>query len=191
MPVINGKTLLAKSPIRGMASRKLKVHGRSYGLSEVGYDIRVKQDVDFIPPDPIWFTELTHGGQGNMTDSFYHELLRETFYGYTLVDGQRMLGRKALASTIEKFDMPPNLWGELRNKSTNVRQFFDATLGTDIEPGWRGWLTLEIVFHGTERLTLPAGCPIAKVVFHEIVEPIPYEDKYQDQEDEPVPARFV
>ena len=79
MPVINGKTLLAKAPIQGMASHKLKANGRSYGLSEVGYDIRVKQDVDFIPPDPIRFAELTHDGQGNKTDNYYHELLREAF----------------------------------------------------------------------------------------------------------------
>jgi dCTP deaminase len=43
--IINGKTLLRAAPLDPMLDCKMKAHGVSYGLSEAGYDIRIKQDV--------------------------------------------------------------------------------------------------------------------------------------------------
>ena len=54
--IINGATLLLARPIKDMIGEKVKVHGRSYGLSEVGYDFRMKQRVRFFPPNA--FTAL-------------------------------------------------------------------------------------------------------------------------------------
>ena len=136
----------------------------------MGYDIRLKQKVIFEPP--IFGGKTLH-----------------QFHGFTSVNDHINLGRTALASSVEEFSMPNGLWGELRNKSSLARQFVDATIGTDVEPGWSGFLTIEIIFHGSKPLTLPAGCPIAKVVFHEIKEKTLYQGKYQNQENEPVPVR--
>lgn len=47
--VINGKALLELEPIKGMLRHKDKAHGVSHGLSEAGYDIRIKQQVIFYP----------------------------------------------------------------------------------------------------------------------------------------------
>jgi dCTP deaminase len=61
---------------------------------------------------------------------------------------------------------------------------------TVIEPGWKGFLTLELVYHGQDELHIPAGSGIAQVIFHEISVPAQYEGKYQNQEDRPVEAEF-
>ena len=47
--IINGKTLLHAAPMDPMLDSKLKAHGVSYGLSEAGYDIRIKQAVTLHP----------------------------------------------------------------------------------------------------------------------------------------------
>ena len=163
MSVINGKTLLAKSPIRGMASRKLKVHGTSYGLAEAGYDIRIKQEIIFKP---------------GMT------------MGPTIeVNGQLEHGRFTLASAIEEFDMPADLVGVVHDKSTWARQGL-SVFNTVIEPGFKGGLTLELVFHGSKELTIPAGSGIAQVIFTTLAHDARYEGKYSGQSTDPEPARF-
>lgn len=49
MTVVNRTRLLEAKPMRPMAHFKLRDHGVSYGLSEAGYDIRIKQDVTLYP----------------------------------------------------------------------------------------------------------------------------------------------
>ena len=39
--IVNGKQLLAASPIVGMLTGKEKAGGVTYGLAEVGYDVRI------------------------------------------------------------------------------------------------------------------------------------------------------
>ena len=163
MPVINGKTLLAKAPIRGMASRKLKAHGTSYGLVEAGFDIRVRQEIIFKP---------------GMT------------MGPTIeVNGQLEHGRFTLASAIEEFDMPTDLVGVVHDKSTWARQGL-SVFNTVIEPGFKGGLTLELVFHGNKELIIPAGSGIAQVIFTTLAHDARYEGKYSGQSTDPEPARF-
>ena len=189
MPVINGKTLLAKAPIRGMIPHKLKAHGTSYGLVEAGFDIRIKQEVNFIPPDPVRLAELAYDGQNPYTDEYYRVLLHEAFYGYTLVDGKKTLGRMVLASSVEEFDMPADLVGVVHDKSTWARQGL-SVFNTVIEPGWKGFLTLELVFHGNKDVVIHAGAGIAQVIFTSLAHDASYEGKYQHQADMPVPSIF-
>ena len=163
MPVINGKTLLAKSPIRGMYPSKMKDHGVSWGLGEAGYDIRIKQEIKFRP--------LMLGPQIE-------------------VDGEIEFGRFCIASAIEEFNMPADLVGIVHDKSTWARQGL-SVFNTVIEPGWKGFLTLELVFHGSKEITIPAGAGIAQVIFSSLAHDAAYDGKYQDQKDEPVPSRFT
>jgi len=60
---------------------------------------------------------------------------------------------------------------------------------TVIEPGWEGWLTLELVYHGWKPLHIPAGAGIAQVIFHQTTDRAAYTGKYQNQPDEPVKAK--
>ena len=45
--IINGSELLKRAPIKRMINEKMRQHGVSWGLSEAGYDIRVKQYIEF------------------------------------------------------------------------------------------------------------------------------------------------
>ena len=47
--IINGKSLLRCKPLTPMLDSKQREHGVSYGLSEAGYDVRIKQDVRLSP----------------------------------------------------------------------------------------------------------------------------------------------
>lgn len=98
------------------------------------------------------------------------------------------LKRFALASTVERFTMPECLVGIVHDKSTWVRRGL-SVFNTVIEPGWHGWLTLELVYHGIRPIRIPAGAGIAQVLFHRIDTPASYAGKYQGQPDRPVSAR--
>jgi dCTP deaminase len=171
--IVNRVSLLAQSPIKEMEAEKLREHGVSYGLAEVGYDIRLKQDVEFHPP--IWHA---------MNDS----LVRPAC---VVLDGQLTKGTNfTLASAMEEFALPNDLMGVVHDKSTWARQGL-SVFNTVIEPGWKGFLTLELVYHGRQPLHLPSGAGIAQVVFHRLSNPASYEGKYQDQADQPVNSMFA
>ena len=144
--ILNQEGLLRASPVKPMSRNKVKDLGVSFGLSEAGYDVRIKQSVTLHP-----FRKFT------------------------------------IASTFEYFEMPNNLVAIVHDKSTWARLGL-SVFNTVIEPGWRGWLTLELVYHRWWPLTIPAGAGIAQVIFHELREPASYGGKYQDQPNAPVKA---
>lgn len=90
--IINGKSLIEAAPIKSMINNKMRQNGVSFGLSEAGYDIRIKQDVRFDD------------------------------YSGVIVDGVYSTGSFTLASAIDEFQMPPNLVGIVHDKSTWARQ---------------------------------------------------------------------
>lgn len=168
--IVNGSSLFQAAPIKNMLPFKEKGFCSSHGLAEAGYDIRLKQDVQFttnfngharVPVAKVWDYGGWHQSEG-------------TF---------------ALASALEEFDMPDNLVGVVHDKSTWARQGL-SVFNTVIEPGWKGFLTLELVYHRPgETLHLPAGTGIAQVLFHRLENTAVYNGKYQNQEDKPVAAR--
>lgn len=96
----------------------------------------------------------------------------------------------ALASTLEHFVMPPDMLAIVHDKSTWARLGL-SVFNTVIEPGWRGWLTMELSNRGPHTLRLKKGWPIAQVVFHRVEGRVSQygDSKYQDQERGPVEAR--
>jgi len=96
----------------------------------------------------------------------------------------------AIASTVEHFVVPSDLLLLVKDKSSWARDGL-SVFNTVIEPGWHGWLTLELVNHSDTTLTIRAGDPIAQIIFQRLEEPTidAYRGKYQGQADEPVPAR--
>lgn len=165
--IINGKTLLEYAPIIPMESVKIRQHGVSYGLSEAGYDIRIKQEVGFerclYPAGYFW----------------------NIYVDGSLVDTDTKF---CIASTIEQFQMPPDLVGVVHDKSTWARQGL-SVFNTVIEPGWSGYLTLELVHHGNQNLLIPAGAGIAQVVFSKTSDKADYgSGKYQNAGDFPQEA---
>jgi dCTP deaminase len=95
----------------------------------------------------------------------------------------------ALSSSMEYFNIPDYLAMRIMDKSTWARQ--GIVLQTTIaEPGWKGYLTLEITNHSRNLITIQAGDPIAQVIFELLDEPTdtPYRGKYQNQKQGPQPA---
>ena len=103
------------------------------------------------------------------------------------VDLEYQPGNFTLASAIEEFQMPDHLVGIVHDKSTWARKGM-SVFNTVIEPGWKGFLTIELVYHGRGELHIPAGSGIAQVLFHEVAVNAAYDGKYQNQADKPVEA---
>lgn len=94
-----------------------------------------------------------------------------------------------LGSTIERFVMPDNVLAQVADKSSLARKGL-SVFNTIIEPGWEGWLTVELVNHSEKTIELLAGQPIAQVVFRytDFSVESPYQGKYNVQPDCPVPS---
>ena len=163
--ICNRNSLLALAPIKHMRPTKEAAHGVSFGLGEAGYDIRIKQRIVF--------------------SSLYNQ---RTVHVADRIDGDTKPGRFTIASAMEEFDMPSNLVGIVHDKSTWARRGL-SVFNTVIEPGWKGFLTLELVYHGDDTLVIPAGAGIAQVVFHHTTNEAEYTGRYQDQADTPVAAK--
>lgn len=165
MTVVNRTYLRQAAPIVDMIDHKVSgPGGTSFGMSEAGFDIRIKQSFTFTK-----------------TDSNHRLVLMDSPDGYRVVTD----GRFTLASAIEEFNMPYHLMGIVHDKSTWARRGL-SVFNTVVEPGWKGFLTLELVYHGEGELIIPAGAGIAQVVFHEVKENAEYVGKYQSQPDRPV-----
>jgi dCTP deaminase len=134
--------------------------GMSYGLSACGYDIRVGKIDRFTPTKD------------------------EPVQSYNLRPGEFLL-----CSSLERFKIPHNVVAKVHDKSTWARKGL-ALQNTVLEPGWAGFITLELSNHGTKHLRIMVGQPIAQVLFEFLDEPteLPYVGKYQDQPNEPVHA---
>lgn len=115
--------------------------------------------------------------------------------GYDLmVDQDVMLrpGQFMLASAAERFNLPPSIVAIIHDKSSLARRGL-AVQNTVAEPGWRGFLTLELSNHHTMHdIWLPRGSAICQAIFHLLDEPteLPYSGKYQDQPRGPQAAKF-
>lgn len=168
--IANGPHLLGLAPIRDMLTDKVRGDLASHGLAEAGYDIRLKQDIYFT-------TAFTGHSRERVVRVFADDGTSEQTHG-----------RFVLASAMEEFNMPDCLVGVVHDKSTWARRGL-SVFNTVIEPGWKGFLTLELVYHREENLYLPAGTGIAQVLFHTITNNASYNGKYQNQENKPVAAR--
>jgi dCTP deaminase len=96
----------------------------------------------------------------------------------------------SLAYSLERFRMPADLVATVHDKSTWARRGL-AVQTTVIEPGWFGFLTLELTNHSPHTVILKEGDPVAQIMFHKLLEPTeaPYNGKYQNQPAEAVGAR--
>lgn len=97
-----------------------------------------------------------------------------------------------LTASVERFRLPPDIVGMVTDKSTWARRGVQVQ-NTVIEPGWLGWLTLELTYSPVSilrpRMVIPSGSPIAQVMFSRIdQETSGYDGKYQNQPARPVGA---
>lgn len=121
----------------------------------------------------------------------------ESFAGYDVRVRERVRVWRfltVLASTIEHFRVPLDVTGTDTGKSSLARRGI-STIVTPLEPGWRGYLTLEIQFKPTWRewwklwTVIDAGSPITQIQFSQVdAKTVGYAGPYQDQPARPVEA---
>lgn len=94
-----------------------------------------------------------------------------------------------LATTVERFCLPANVCGSVLDKSTWARMFI-TVFNTHLDPGWQGYLTVELVNLGKETIVFYKGDPLCQVRFEWLDVPTdqPYTGKYQNQPQLPFPA---
>jgi len=117
--------------------------------------------------------------------------------GLTELDGTALpdmilpVGRMVLGATIERFNIPRDLCAHMRDKSSLIRR--GLMLGNTVaEPGWQGFLTLELTNLSGAPMELFEGMPIGQFQFELLSRSVdtPYSGKYQYQEAGPQVARF-
>lgn len=130
----------------------------SYGLSSMGYDIRLAGD-EFKVFSPI---------QGSVIDpkdfnpkTLIEAPVRATFeHEYFLIPPHSY----ALGLTFESFNMPEDILGICLGKSTYARCGLIVN-ATPLEPGWKGRLVIELANTANLPIRVYIGEGIAQVMF--------------------------
>lgn len=135
------------------------------------------------PIQPFNERAKSHGMTYGLGPAGYDVRIAETFWLWPK--------QFKLASTIEHFDTPNDMTFKVEDKSTWARRGL-SLFNTTGEPGWRGFLTLELVNHSWWPIRFKRGMPIAQIVFHYLDQATdqPYSGKYSDQPAGPQRARF-
>ena len=157
----------------------------SYGTSSYGYDLRLGENLKVI-------------NDGEIADP--HDAKEETYKPLTPVEfnGRKVffLGphQSALATTLEKVEVPSFALGFVQGKSTYMRCGLLVNT-TPLEPGWRGHLTMNLVNTSGAYVPLYIGEGIAQMYFVRGDRPCEtsYDKrggKYQDSPADPVISRI-
>lgn len=175
------------------SKEKIRVNGKSRGLSAASYDVSIDHDLT-LGPNPgyvirkytiaqyKWATAKIGDPEENSYLEAYNSAIQE------LID---LPPCYSLAYTAEDFFMPHNVSADVADKSTYARLFVSA-FNTFIDPGFIGNLTLEIVNHSAETVVIKKGDPICQIIFTwtDGKTDRPYDGKYQHQKKEANAARL-
>jgi len=126
------------------------------------------------PIRPFYERTVLHGMSYGLSHAGYDVRVAENIYLNP--------GNFTLASTVEEFLMPTDLVAFVHDKSSWARRGL-SLFNTVIEPGWCGFLTLELSNQSNDAICIKAGLPIAQIIFMRMEEPAenPYSGKYQNQ----------
>lgn len=146
----------------------------SYGPGYFGYDIRIAGESFSILPNNA--NVIRPADLDNNTGIDRIQYYRRPLYRTVLNPGSLVF-----ASTLEYFRLPKDVAAMVLDKSTLARLGI-AVQNTIAEPGWEGFLTVEITNHGPLYVQLTDGMPIAQMVFFtgEALDKV-YNGRYQNQ----------
>lgn len=178
------------SPFTSSQVTKSKVNTRtvSSGLSSVGYDIRIDRTIrTFRNPD---FFKGEYIDPKNFNDDLLTTQVVPDEKDFFTLPAHGY----CLANSMEEFDLPATVAALCVTKSTYARSGVLVNV-TPLEPGWKGYLTLEIANLTGIPVKIYVGEGIAQILFFEVQEPnVSYsarKGKYQNQSREPVSPRMV
>src|SRR6056297_3149203 len=169
--ILNDEEIAQAKPLSPLV-KELQTDGKiSYGLGSFGYDIRI--DHEFRIFTDVHSTEID---PKNFNEEAFVKVEKEA----CLIPPNSF----CLGKSLEKFEMPEDLFGLVVGKSTYARCGIIVNM-TPIEPGWNGYLTIEVSNTTPLPAKIYAGEGIAQVVFFRGNRPkITYGDrhgKYQNQ----------
>lgn len=152
----------------------------SYGPTSMGYDCRL--GAVFRAALSGWPINPKHA-QLSFEDGVF-----QCDHSFELQPGSFLLG-----VTVERFTMPDNVIGIAVGKSTYARCGLQVNV-TPLEPGWEGYLTLELSNPTKNPIRIYPGEGIIQVMFFrsESVPAVTYRSrggKYMDQPAEPILPR--
>ena len=186
---------------------KIRVSGKSKGLSAASYDVSIDHDLVLGPhPGHIlkramlakYDFDCAHRRTVDLrrTEDEIKQIYREASDQYKAYEAAMEELRNAppnysLAYTVEDFYMPHRVTADVADKSTYARLFVSA-YNTFIDPGFVGNLQLEIVNDSAEYVEVKAGDPICQIIFSwtDGKTNRPYDGKYQFQHRGIVTARL-
>lgn len=88
-------------------------------------------------------------------------------------------GEFCLISTYEKIKVPLDIAMELKLKSTRARQGFDHSLAFWIDPGWDGYLTMEVKnITQFTPLAIWYGMRFGQAILHKLTKPLQFHEAY-------------
>jgi dCTP deaminase len=178
-----------KGMIEGFVSHQVRSKGNrniiSYGLSSFGYDIRLDGFI-YVPSvnniKPFVIDPKNSSSETARASNWKFEKIHK--YGYDIPPHGFVL-----ASSVERFNIPKDILGICVGKSTYARCGIVVNV-TPLEPGWSGFLTIEISNTTDAHVRIYANEGIAQILFYKGERPmITYAErdgKYQDQPNRPV-----
>lgn len=137
----------------------------SYGLSSMGYDVRLAPTFKLFKRDDTTIIDPL-----DLTDSHYEDII-----GDSVVIPPNCV---ALGHTIEYFNIPDDVIVICMGKSTLARLSINV-ITTPIEPGFKGQVVIEIANLGSLPVRIHAGMGIAQFLFFQAEEKcdVSYEDR--------------
>jgi dCTP deaminase len=158
----------------------------SKGLSSAGYDISASaEDVKIFKHIPGEVVDPKNFNPDFLEDA---KIYRDNTGCYFIIPGNSY----ALLYSVEEFNIPSNIKGRCDGKSTNARCAIHMNI-TPLEPGWHGYLTIEISNGSPSDVKVYLEEGIAQLEFSRINEPnVSYADrngKYNNQENKVVFAK--
>jgi len=184
--ILNDKQILelcrGKNPmIQPTVKKKGQIGQLSFGMGHFGYDISIEGDVK----------ETVYNGAKPIDDRYQKvnptsknaSGIDEILYKKTPLSQYVMYpGDFITVGTYEYFKMPDDVMALVKDKSTLARLGL-AVQNTVLEPGWEGYLTIEISNHGNLAIQMRDMMPIAQVMFFRGETPAQlYDGRYQKQE---------
>ncbi|XHX80926.1 MAG: dCTP deaminase [Stenomitos frigidus ULC029] len=160
--------------VRAVEGRKVI----SYGLSSFGYDIRLAaSEFRIFQRKPGEIVDPKRFDSANLIHSELQQCDGDQFFILPA-------NSYALGVSVERFNLPRSLIGVCIGKSTYARSGVIVNV-TPMEPGWKGYLTIEVSNASSADCRIYANEGIAQMLFLE-GEPceVSYADrsgKYQDQ----------
>jgi len=173
-----------RSPVRDvMVTPEVGYRVVSYGVGHYGYDIRVASEFKVFKP-----TSCMPIDPKDMPSAAFDTVEAED--GYVLIPPHSFV----LSRSVERFKMPDDVMGIVIGKSTYARCGLIVNC-TPLEPGWTGWLTIEISNTTPLPAKVYANEGIAQVLFFKGSAPcsVTYASKggkYQNQPEQIVLPRM-